>query len=67
LFVVELHKLADSQIPALKSAAGGAIWKVEGETQRLQKVSSKTDTSDETGESKLHVYILHKTFVSYKL
>lgn len=57
----ELHKLADSQIPALKSAAGGAIWKVEGETQRLQKVSSKTDTSDETGEKKIqHIMISYQ-------
>lgn len=38
---VDLKKLADSDNPDVKAAADGALWKIEGESKHINKLSNK--------------------------
>ena len=46
-----LQDLSNSQIPEVKAAAEGAIWKVEGEQAYLQKLHTKPGKDRESPQS----------------
>ena len=41
LYILGLRRLSQSTVPDVKTKAVGALWQLEGEAQRADKVSSK--------------------------